>query len=94
MTQESQTIEVEVVQVDGIAPVARTVEATDDAPNPQGKPWRHWQGQVRSLDSRWWPLWVILGALALVLLLTIGLVIGFIYLILKIIGAIIRAITR
>lgn len=94
MTQESQTIEVEVVQIDGVAPVARTFEAADEVPAPQARPWQHWQGQVRRLDSRWWPLWVVLGAVALVLLLTVGLVIAVVYVILRIIGAVIRAITR
>ena len=55
MTQQSTEIEVEVVEIDGVAP-AMTPER---APSPAGmrgewQDWRHWQGRVSRLDSRWW----------------------------------------
>ena len=89
MTQESQAIEVEVVEIDGAAPPAK-VEAQEQAP----RQWQNWQGRIRTLDARWWPLWVLLGAIGVVLLLTVGLVIGIVFVILQILGALLRAIFR
>lgn len=89
MTQESQAIEVEVVEIDGAAPPAK-VEPQEQAP----RQWQNWQGRIRTLDARWWPLWVLLGAIGVVLLLTVGLVIGIVFVILQILGALLRAIFR
>jgi hypothetical protein len=88
MKNEPQSIEVEVVEIDGAAPKAK-FEAHEEA--PAGKPWQDWQGRIRSLDSRWWPLWVLLGVIAIGLLLTVGLVIGVIWVILRILNAMGRA---
>lgn len=92
MTTEPQAIEVEVVEIDGAAPPAK-VESQDEAPR-QRQDWQHWQGRVRQLDSRWWPLWVLLGVIAVGLFLTVGLVIGIVFVIFRILGGIVRAIFR
>ena len=89
MTNEPQAIEVEVVEIDGAAPPAK-VEHQEQAPQQ----WQNWQGRIRKLDSRWWPLWVLLGAIGVVLLLTVGLVIGIVFVIVQILGTILRAIFR
>jgi sensor domain CHASE-containing protein len=90
MTIPSQAIEVEVVEIDGAAPPARFETPEASAPRPS---WQtDWQGRVRKLDSRWWPLWVLLGAVAVVLLLTVGLVLGIVFVIFRILRGIIRAI--
>lgn len=54
------------------------------------KGWAEWSGRVRTLDSRWWPLWVILGIIAVVLALTVGLVLAAIYLVFRIVFGVIR----
>ena len=82
---DSQAIEVEILEVDGVTVQPRPEK--EDAPR-QDAPWRQWQGQLTRLDSRWWPLWVILGVLAVALLLTVGVVIGVIYLFFRILAAI------
>lgn len=93
MNQESSEIEVEVVEIDGVAPIITPETARHDAPQRgDWQDWHQWRGQVRSLDSRWWPLWVILGIIAISLLLTVGLVIGVIILIVRLCLKIIRAI--
>ena len=84
---ETQAIEVEVVEVDGITQPAR-FEPTADA--PQRQDWRQWQGRVRTFDSRWWPLWVLLGIIAVVLMLTVGVVVAVIFVIFRVL----RGITR
>lgn len=89
MTNESQAIDVEVVEVDGITPPAR-FEPREE--KPQRPPWQQWQGRVRTLDSRWWPLWVFLGVITVALLLTFGVVIGLIFVILRIIKGILKTI--
>ncbi|MES2476630.1 MAG: hypothetical protein V4640_12675 [Verrucomicrobiota bacterium] len=86
---DSQPIEVEVLEVDGITVPPRP--EVKDAPHQSG-PWSQWQGQVTRLDSRWWPLWVILGVLGVALLLTFGLVLGVIYLVFRVIFGIARLI--
>lgn len=95
MTQESTEIEVEVVEIDGVAPAA----PTERVPNAAGtrrewQDWRHWQGRVSRLDSRWWPLWVVLGIIALAFFLTIGLVVGVIFVIVRLCVNLIRAVLR
>jgi hypothetical protein len=92
MPQEPQAIEVEVVEIDGVAPPA-PFETQDES--PQRHPWRDWQslqGRVIQLDKRWWPLWALLSVLAIALLLTVGVVIGILYLIFRILRGIARAI--
>lgn len=89
MTNESQAIEVEVVEIDGAPPAVRSDPREEAPPN---QPWQQWQGKIRQLDPRWWPLWVVLGTLAVLILLTFGVVIGVIFLVFKIIGAFFRAI--
>ena len=87
MTQEPQAIEVEVVEIDGAAPPAK-VERQAEAP----RQWQNLQGRIRKLDSRWWPLWVLLGAIGVVLILTVGLAVGIVFVIWRILSGIVRAI--
>lgn len=92
MTKDSQAIEVEVVEVDGITAPARP-DAREESPHRQtGTDWRQWQGRVTRLDSRWWPLWVLLGAIVVVLLLTLGVVIGVVFVLVRILKGIWNAI--
>lgn len=105
MSKEATEIEVEVVEIDGAAPIvahsrSRTDTAMDfdDEASPtsqgfRGRDWQQWQGRIRTLDSRWWPLWVLLGIIAVLLLLTLGVVIAAIYLVLRVIKKILRLIT-
>ncbi len=92
MTNEPQAIEVEVVEIDGAAPPAK-VEASEEAPR-QRREWQQWQGRIRTLDSRWWPLWVFLGIIAVTLLLTVGVVVGIVFMIFRVLSGLIRAIFR
>ncbi len=92
MSQEPQAIEVEVVEIDGAAPPAEFETRAETPPRPQWQDWQNLQGRVLRLDKRWWPLWVFLGIIALALLLTVGVVLGVIFLILRILRGIVRAI--
>lgn len=87
----NDTIEVEVLEIDGAAPAAPAPEPAAESTPP---PWTAWQGRIRQLDARWWPLWVILGVLALGLLLTVGVVVGVSVLVLRTIVRLIRGIGR
>ena len=87
-TRETEAIEVEVVEVDGI------VQSSRSKPEEEARPqqdWRQWQGRVRTLDSRWWPLWVALGVIAVLLMLTVGVVVAVVFVIFRILIAIKRA---
>lgn len=94
MTQEPQAIEVEVVAIDGATPPARTAGRDDSSPGRPGNDWQQWQGRVRQLDARWWPLWVVLGVVAVFLMLTVGVFLGILFLIFRIISGILRAVFR
>lgn len=77
-----QEIEAEVVEIDDVA----VLDAENETPEFDGERWRdmrHWRGQVRRLDMRWWPLWVLLGVLVFALLATVGLVLGVVYLLVR-----------
>ncbi len=87
-TNESQAIEVEVVEVDGIARPAR-VDLAEQARPEQSEP--QWRGQIRTFDSRWWPLWVLLGIVAVVVMLTVGVVVAVIFVIFRVLRGIKRA---
>ena len=91
MPEPIKEIEVEVVEIDGVAPVV----ANEPEPiSGERRVWNQWQGRVRRLDSRWWPLWVILGVIALALALTVGLVVGVIFVIVRLCLNLIRAVLR
>jgi len=89
MSQQSQAIEVEVVAIDGAAPAVRNTEDSQSPP-----PWQNWRGRTLKFDGYWWPLWVFLGAIALLLLLTVGMVFGVVFVILRILRGLIRAVIR
>ena len=91
MPQDSKEIEVEVVEIDGVAPV---VTSEPKPVSAERRVWCQWQGRVRRLDSRWWPLWVILGIIAIALALTVGVVVGVIFVIVRLILNLIRAVLR
>lgn len=96
MMQQATEIEVEVVEIDGVAPTVPQAQAGGREQQQQGdwQDWRKWQGRVRKLDSRWWPLWVFLGIIAVALALTVGVVFGVIFLIFRILANLVRAILR
>ncbi len=71
MIREEQTIEAEVVAIDGVTVQPRQA----GEPWQQQRTWSDWrglEGRVRQLDTRWMPLWIVLGFLALVLVVAVG----------------------
>ena len=90
---EAVTVEVEVTEVDGVRVDAGTASPeTGSRTKPGSGPaaWAGWRGSVRSLDSRWWPLWVLLGIIVVVLALTVGLALAAVYLATRAVSGIIR----
>ena len=57
---EPQAIEVEVVEIDGLAPAPRAEPVPETQARPEWQDWQKWQGRMLKLVSRWWPLWVVL----------------------------------
>lgn len=91
MEKETQAIEVEVVEIDGVAPVPAATQEESTGNSRQGwQDWQNWQGRVRKLDMRWLPLWIVLGAILLVLLMTVGLAIAIVFAIFRIIANVLR----
>jgi hypothetical protein len=91
MTKEATEIEVEVVEIDGVAPAVPHARSDEPARKEAWQDWRQWQGKIRQLDSRWWPLWVFLGIIALALFLTVGVVLATVFLIVRLCMRILRA---
>ena len=78
MTQETQEIEVEVVEIDGVEPILQADrEIASDDPQQQ----RPWHGRITFPSNRWWPVWAILGVTGLTLLLTVGVAVGVVLLV-------------
>jgi hypothetical protein len=94
MTRESTDIEVEVVEVDGMTQAAPKSRPAHTSQRNDWQDWRKFSGKIRTLDSRWWPLWVILGTVALALFLTVGLLVGAVVLIVGLFMKLLRAILR
>ncbi len=104
-----ETIEAEVLEIDGQAPPPATGRGPDaglrptdfnpfadddgsSARDPSGRPaWQSWQGNIRGISPIWWPLLLIAGAVLLFLLLTVGLVLGVFFLIVRTIARLLRA---
>lgn len=82
-------IEVEVLEIDGHTP-----PTTSPAPEPEPShpAWQTWQGRVRRLDARWWPLWVILGVVGVALLFTVGIVFGVIFLVVRVVARLVNSV--
>jgi len=95
MKHENTDIEVEVIEIDGVSPAAPRKQPLDQGPSTsEWQDWRTWKGRITKLDSRWWPLWLLLGIIAATLLLTVGLVVGVIVITVRLILRIVRAITQ
>ena len=77
MTRNEPTIEAEVVEIDGVAVQPRP--APKQMESPDWSKWKSWQGRVKKLDSRWWPLWLILGFIAIVLIVAIGMCVAVVW---------------
>lgn len=96
MPEEEKAIDVEVVEIDGVPPAPPAAsypyESERAGARRSREDWRQWQGRVRQLDMRWWPLWLFLGIIALFLILTVGVAAAILMIIFRIIRGILRAI--
>lgn len=92
MKQDEPILEAEVVEIDGV-----TVEPRPEVEPTRGQQsrrvdWQGWQGRIRVLDKRWMPLWIVLGAIAFILLVTVGLLVAVFVFLILILKAILRAV--
>ncbi len=88
MNNESQAIEVEVVEVDGVTKPPQVERSEEKRPLEN---LRELQGRALSLNSHWWPLWVLLGIIVVILALTVGVVFAIIFVIFRSLRGIKRA---
>jgi hypothetical protein len=92
--EDEPILEAEVVEIDGVEVESRPADAKS-ADKPQRAwraDWRGWQGKVRVLDKRWAPLWILLGIIAFILLITIGTVVAVFTLAIWIVKSVLRAV--
>jgi len=102
MTRDDEPpIEVEVLEIDGAAPppprdtagVPEELYQDDDsAPGHAWTNWQRWPGQARQLHPFWWPVLIVGGFVLLALFLTVGLVLGVVFLLLRIVRNLFRAV--
>lgn len=91
------TIEAEVLEIDGQRPApvqppqgdARSGSKGRSAFDPRGA-WGSLGGRVLRLDRRWWPLWVVLGIVAVVVLGVVFCVAAVVFTMVRILGGILR----
>lgn len=91
MPTEEKTIEVQVVEVDGVT-VRDMERPRPEAARAEWTDWRGWHGRVRRLDTRWWPLWAVLGALIGAVVLVVGLFLAVVIVAVRLVFAILRGI--
>jgi hypothetical protein len=72
-----EIIEVEVVEIDGIAMEPRPDHR--ERKNAGGQFYGSWQSRVKRLDARWWPLWLVLGFFVLVVFFTVGIFVAVVF---------------
>ena len=84
-----ETIEAEVIEIDGVEP-----PKAEKSEKRTESPWSRagMQGRVLKLDRRWWPLWLLLGVVAVILAATVGVVLGICYTIFAVIRRVLRGI--
>lgn len=92
MKQQEPILEAEVVEIDGVAVEPRSEVETSEETRSRRVDWQSWQGKIRVLDKRWMPLWIALGLIAFVLLVTVGLVIGVVAMMFWMVRAVLRAV--
>lgn len=91
---EEATIDVEVLEVDGVPVEAGKTESGMPDSRQSWRDWTAWQGRVRRLDPRWWPLWVLLGIFIFTVLVTVGLAVAVLFIAWRIFIGVIRTLLR
>ncbi|MES2982373.1 MAG: hypothetical protein V4727_08675 [Verrucomicrobiota bacterium] len=92
MKPEEPVIEAEVVEIDGVAVEPRPEVEPTNGQQSRRVDWQSWQGKIRVLDKRWMPLWIVLGVIAFILLVTVGLLIAVLGFMFWMVKAILRAV--
>jgi hypothetical protein len=93
MRPEATEIEVEVIEIDGVAPAELVMPIAAEPPDQGVRP-GGWSGRLQRFDNPWWPLWGLLGMVALGLLLSVGLVLGLLAAVVWICLKIVRVLLR
>ena len=91
MSAVPDTLEAEILEIDGspAPPPSRQIP-----PNRAADAWSSMRGRVLRLDRRWWPLWVLLGIVALGLFAVVACFVAVFVVIAKIFGGILRFLAR
>jgi len=93
MKQEEPILEAEVVEIDGVAVEPRPDDAkASEETRSRRVDWQNWQGKIRVLDKRWMPLWMVLGFIAVILFVAVGMLIAVFAFFFWIVRTILRAV--
>jgi len=92
-------IEVEVIEIDGAPPPPKPSTGAADGiyhedDSPGGHAWTNWQrwpAQARHLHPLWWPLLIVGGGILLVAFLALGVCLGILVAIYRIVRGLLRA---
>lgn len=89
MNAVPDTLEAEVLEIDGSPAPPR-----EQAPPKRAEDaWRSMRGRVVRLDRRWWPLWILLGIVALAVFAVVACFVAVFVLVAKIVGTILSFLT-
>jgi len=92
MSAVPDTIEAEVLEIDGSPPLP-PARAPEPAKRGRDQAWQAMLGRVLQLDRRWWPLWVLLGIVALILFAVVACFVAVFVVVAKLLGTILRFLT-
>ena len=88
MAVTEKTIEAEVLEIDGVTVRARVV---DEA---AWKNWRGWQANIKQLNVRWWPLWLVLCAVLLIIAIGLGICVILLLMVWSLVKALLAGLAR
>jgi hypothetical protein len=92
MSTVPDTIEAEVLEIDG-SPAPSPPQPRPSAQSRAEEAWRSMRGRVITFDRRWWPLWILLGIVAVALLAVVACFVAVFVVVAKVIGGVLRIFT-
>jgi hypothetical protein len=93
MSAVPDTLEAEVLEIDGSPAPPPPPSSPRSAQSRAEDAWRSMRGRVVRFERRWWPLWILLGLVAVALLLVVACFVGVFVVVAKVIGSVLRIFT-
>ncbi len=89
MTEDTPTLEAEVVAIDGVSVPPSTTNGSQKSSHKRTL--HQWQNTLGNLDRRWWPLIALIGSMILAVAIFIGTIALVLFMALKVLQSTVRA---